>query len=166
MMAGQFLVSLQESHRDCCLTSHCQDENCGVDLSGINLDSLVILHGENHRDAHGDRRTQMADRILFTDRQGLVVAVIELKGGTSDPTHEAVGQIRMGMKAAENLLEGCQVANWYPLLIFSGPRRPKPVRYLQFQSNRIEFRGELKTIVWRDCGSNLDAILNELSPRS
>lgn len=165
MTAGQFLVSLRESHRDCCLTGHCQDENCGVDLSGINPDSLVILHGENHRDAHGDRRTQMADRILFTDRQGIVVAVIELKGGTSDPTREAVGQIRMGMKAAENLLEGCQVTNWYPLLIFSGSRKPDRVLYLQLKRNLIEFRGEFKTIIWRNCGSSLDDILNELSYR-
>lgn len=159
MTAGQFLLSLRESHRGCCLTDHCDDGNCGVALSGIDPDSLVILHGENHRDAHGDRRSQMADRILFTERQGLAVAVLELKGGTADPTHEAVGQIRMGMQAAENLLAGQPVANWYPFLIFSGARRPERVRYLQFQSNRIEFQGEVKTIIWRDCHSHLDAIL-------
>lgn len=165
MTTKQFLISIRERHRDCCLTRDCEDEGCRVDLSGINPDSLVILHGEQYRDAHGDRNTRIADRLALLDRPGLVVAVMELKGGRRwIPLTDAVEQIQMGMKAAEELLFGYEVAAWYPLLISSCRRLPQYRQQLHIQRNRVSFRHERpKVIEWKDCDSHLDAMLNELS---
>ena len=173
MMTVNFLESLREVHQDCCLTDNCADENCHVDISDIVQESLVIIHGETHRDRHGDRNTKMADRLIFADYQGvalsgLVAAVVELKGGMSFPLSDTVEQIRMGMQAIERILDEKEVAAWYPVLMFSGtgPRRPQYVRNLQLQRNRIEFRKDTpKTIFLKDCGSKLTEILDELANR-
>ena len=111
MTPTKFLADLREVHQDCCLTDNCEDQNCKVDLSGIESDSLAIIHGENCRDRHGDPSSRIADRLVFTNHKvgamsGLVAAVVELKGGMSLHLSDTIEQIRMGMKSVEILLEG------------------------------------------------------------
>ena len=173
MTVANFLESLRQAHRDCCLTDNCADANCHVDISDIDQVSLVIIHGETHRDEHGDLSTKMADRLIFTDYRsvalsGLVAAVVELKGGMSFRLSDTVEQIRMGMRAIERILQGRDVAAWYPVLMFSGTgsRRPQYVRELQLQRNRIAFRNDApKTIFLKNCGSKLTEIMDELANR-
>lgn len=173
MTSAKFLGDLREIHQDCCLTDNCEDQNCSVDLSGIGSDSLAIIHGENYRDRHGDSSSRIADRLVFTNHQieelsGLMAAVIELKGGMSLHLSDTIEQIRMGMKAVELLLEERSVAAWYPVLMFSGAgkRRPLYVRNIQLQRNRIAFRNDTpKTIFLRDCGTKLTEIMEELGNR-
>ena len=173
MTVTTFLESLREAHMDCCLTDNCEDQNCHVQICGIEPESLTIIHGEIHRNEHGDPSTKIADRLILVNYQntvlsGLIASVIELKGGMSIHLSDTIEQIRMGMKAVERILDERDVAAWYPVLMFrgTGPRRPQYVRNLQLQRNRIEFRNETpKTIFLKDCGSKLTEILDELANR-
>ena len=85
------------------------------------------------------------------------VAVIELKGGDSIRMGDAIEQIQMGMSLAEEFLNGREIDSWYPLLIFSGEMGLRELR--QLQRRRIEFRGERKSAIRRECGSNLREII-------
>lgn len=161
MNPGTFLNFLRETHRDCCLTDNCADYGCRVKLDGIDPDSLAIIHGERHRDAHGDPTTKIADRIIFADWSNHVVVGLELKGGNSIRLGDAIEQIQMAMRAAELLLDGQPVDDWHPVLIYSGRWTPREERYLQ--RNRVMFLTEEKTVARRPNESELDSILDSLA---
>ena len=153
MISDHFLREIRNQHTGCCLSSHCHDYGCEVGVSEINAESLVIINGTNYQKVHSGTDNKLSDRILFSNFGNCFVAAIELKGGDSIRINDALEQIQMGMKVADEFLDGRQVDNWHPLLIFSG--RMGSRERAQLQKRRIEFRGERKFAIRRDCGSQL-----------
>ena len=161
MVTGQFLGSIRERHNDCCLSSHCRDYGCEVDVSQIDSPSIAIINGTDYQKKHSGTGTKLSDRIIFANLRNSFVAAIELKGGNSIRINDALEQIQMGMRLADEFLDGRQVDDWYPLLIFSGQMGSR--EWGQLQKSRIEFRGERKFAIRRDCGSNLIGILDSIA---
>ena len=120
-----------------------------------------MINGTNYQKAHIGTATKLADRIVFADIRDCLVAAIELKGGNSIRINDALEQIQMGMRLADEILDGRQVDVWYPLLIFSGQMGSR--EWAQLQKSRIEFRGERKFAIRRDCGSHLLEILDSIA---
>ena len=163
MSLGQFLASIRDSHQDCCVTKNCRDQGCSINLSGVNPDSLVIIHGERYRDEHGDPTVKIADRIIFANIPGPLAAVIELKGGNSirrRDIRDAVEQVQTAVRVIERLLSGRQLVNLRPnvFLAYSGRMSRQDVTYLR--NNRITFRGSPLRLLRVDCGSSLNSILS------
>lgn len=157
MITAQFLDSIRELHKDCCLCHNCRDRGCEINLDGIDTASLTIINGSAYQKAHSGTDAKLADCVVFANMSNRFVAVIELKGGDSIRMGDAIEQIQMGMSLAEEFLNGREIDSWYPLLIFSGEMGLRELR--QLQRRRIEFRGERKSAIRRECGSNLREII-------
>lgn len=161
MVTAQFLDSIREQHKSCCLCNNCRDRGCEINLDGIDIESLIIINGSAYQKAHSGTDAKLADCIIFANAANCFVAVIELKGGDSIRMRDAIEQIQMGMNLAGEFLVERQIDNWYPLLIFSGDMGLREAR--QLQRIRIEFRGERKSAIRRECGSNLMEILSAIN---
>ena len=162
MTTTQVLNSIRDAHRDCCIIDNCRDHGCSVNLTGISPESLVIIHGERHRQKHGDPGLKIADRIIFANLPNFLATVIELKGGNSirrRDIRDAVEQVQMGVRVVERLLPARQIANLTPTLFlaYSGSMSRRDSTYLK--DNRITFRGSRIPLVRVNCGASLVDIL-------
>ena len=161
MGIDQFLESIRQLHKNCCLSSHCRDYGCEVDVSQIEPIAMALINVTDYQKQHSGTATKLADRIVFAEYRNTFVAAIELKGGNSIQINDALEQIQMGMKLADEMLDDRQVDDWYPLLIFCGMMGSR--EWGQLQKSRIEFRGERKFAIRRDCGSQLVDILDSIA---
>ena len=141
-----------------CLTRSCSERGCGLQLDVGGPRSRVIVHGSKYQEA--ERLTEkLCDRIVFCRANGLVLAAVELKGGRNVRMSQAIDQIQNGLRVAKDILKGRPVDDWVPLLLYSGRMRLNETRLLQSRS--VEFRGERKVVVKRDCGTRLSAVLSD-----
>lgn len=120
MGLDQFLESIRQHHKDCCLSSQCRDYGCEVDIGQLESTDIALINGTNYQKQHSGTATKLADRIVFAKHRNTFVAAIELKGGDSIRINDALEQIQMGMRLADEMLDDRQVDDWYPWLIFSG----------------------------------------------
>ena len=161
MGTDQFLESIRQLHKDCCLSTQCRDYGCEVDVSQVDPTAMVLINGTDYQRQHSGTAAKLADRIVFAEYRNTFVAAIELKGGNSVRINDALEQIQMGMNLADEMLDGRQIDDWYPLLIFSGQMGSR--EWGQLQKRRIEFRDERKFAIKRDCGSRLVDVLNSIA---
>ncbi len=163
MTPGNLLASFRASHQDCCIVRNCTDNRCSISLGSICKGSLLVIHGERYRKAHGNQSEKMADRILIASEPTLWAAVIELKGGNSmrrRDIKDAVEQVQKGIAVIEDLLSPRYLANVTirTFLAYSGRLNRQDNEFLA--NNRIIFRGSPTTLRRVDCGSSLDSILS------
>ena len=120
--------------------------------------SRAIIHGAKYQET--ERFTEkLCDRLVFCREDRFILAAVELKGGGNVRMSQAIDQIQNGLRVAKDILKGRPVDDWVPLLLYSGRMRLNETRLLQSRS--VEFRGERKVVVKRDCGTRLSAVLSD-----
>ena len=139
-----------------CLTRSCRERGCSLHLDVGGGASRVIIHGSNYQTIEGFTE-KLCDRIVICSAGGLILTAVELKGGTSIRMSQAIAQIQNGLRAANRILEGRPIDGWLPLLLYRGRLHSDETRLLR--NRPVEFRGERKIVVKRDCGTRLSAVL-------
>ena len=149
------IESIRRNHPDC-LTRTCRENRCRLQLDGVSPASLAIIHGTKYQQKH--RFTEkLCDRIVFCREHGFVLAAVELKSGGTIHLSDAITQIQNGLRVAGNILGNRPVAQWFPLLLYSGSMKPNETRLLRTKS--VTFREEQKIVEKRNCGARFSAIL-------
>ncbi len=140
----------------CSLTRTCKEKNCSLQLDNVNPTATAIIHGTKYQ--KNEKFTKkLCDRLVFCMYHGLVLVAVELKGGNKINMSQAIEQIQNGLSVAAGILKNVSVAEWLPILMFSGHIGPHEIRLLRNKS--VEFQGERKIVVKRPCNSKLSAIL-------
>lgn len=149
------IESIRRDHPDC-LTRSCRENQCRLQLDGVGPASLAIIHGTKYQKNH--RFTEkLCDRIVFCGERDFVLAAVELKSGGTIHLSDAITQIQNGLRVAGNILGNRPVAQWFPLLLYSGSMKPNETRLLRTKS--VTFREEQKIVEKRNCGARFSAIL-------
>lgn len=108
MTLPEFIAWIRQKHA-CCLTTSARENNCSLRLANFRGDSLAIISGTKYQANHRDQISgKLADRIIFSTRDGGFVCVAELKG-RSWKAREAVEQVRSGFDLAQQFLDYQQV---------------------------------------------------------
>ena len=139
------------------ITRSCRENRCSLQLDGVGPGSLAVIHGGRYQRNRGYTE-RLCDRIVFCRDHGFVLAAVELKGGRSVHMSHAVDQIQNGLGVAATILAGHPVSEWVPILLYNGRMTSHETRLLRNRS--VEFRGERKNVVKRDCGARLSTILS------
>ena len=138
-------------------TKSCKEYNCALHLDGVNRKSLAIIHGTKYQKNHNYHK-KLCDRILFCSEHGFIIAAVELKGGKRIHMSDAIQQIQNGLQVAKDILGNHYVADWLPLLLYSGSMKPYETKLLLTRS--VTFMGKRKNVIKRDCGTRLNTVLS------
>ena len=151
------IESIRRNHPDC-LTRSCRENQCRLRLDGVKPASLAIIHGTKYQKNHHFTK-KLCDRIVFCGEHDFVLAAVELKGGrTIRRMSAAISQIQNGLRVAGDILGTRPVAQWFPLLLYSGSMKPEEIRLLRTES--VVFRGEPKIVEKRGCDTRFSEILS------
>ena len=154
----QDLIGYVRRNHPKCITHSCRENKCGLKLDGVNPKSLAIIHGTKYQKINNFTE-KLCDRIVFCEEHGFILAAVELKGGKNVRMSEAIDQIQNGLIVARDILSNRPVAEWLPLLLYKGRMKPYETRLLRSKS--VEFRGERKNIIKRNCDTQLSTILSD-----
>ena len=149
------IESIRRNHKDC-TTQSCREKGCGLQLDSMDRKSSAIIHGSKYQENH-HFTGKLCDRIVFCGEHGFVLAAVELKSGGTIHLSDAITQIQNGLRVAGNILGNRPVAQWFPLLLYSGSMKPNETRLLRTKS--VTFREERKIVEKRNCGARFSAIL-------
>jgi hypothetical protein len=149
------IKSIRDQHKSCVTTS-CNENKCSFQLDSESAGSRAIIHGGKYQ-KHYNFNGKLCDRIVFCEVHGLILAAVELKGGDRIRLSEAIEQIQNGLDVADSILGQKDVADWLPLLIYSGRMKPAETKLLTNKS--VKFRGKPKNVIKRDCGTKLSEVL-------
>ncbi len=140
-----------------CITQSCRENNCSLQLKGVSLGSLAIIHGTGYQ-KNNNITEKLCDRIVFCRDHGLILAAVELKSGNNIHMSEAIEQIQNGLKVAKDILRDLPIAKWLPLLLYTGHMHAAETRLLRTKT--VEFRGERKNVIKRNCNTQLSTVLS------
>ena len=146
---------IRGSHQDC-ITSSCKENKCSLRLDGVSPTSFAIIHGTKYQ-KNNKFAEKLCDRIIFYHDYDLILMAVELKGGNTIHLRHAIDQIQNGLNVANGLLGTHTVADWVPLLVYSGHMSPHEIKLLQTKG--VQFQGKKKIVVKCDCDTRLSAIL-------
>ena len=151
----EFINWIRQEH-PCCLTTSARENQCSLRLANFTGDSLAIINGTKYQSNHGERISgKLADRIIFSARDGGFVCVTELKGG-SWRARDTIEQVKNGFVVAAELLRGIRVNSWFPLVLSgSGPR---PIDERVLQRDLIPFQGQRLRLRHFHCNTELSQI--------
>ena len=130
-----------------CITESCRERGCSLQLDGFSRASMAIIHGGKYQEEN-DFTEKLCDRIVFCREHGLILAAVELKGGGDVRMSDAIQQIQNGLSVAMTILDNRPVAEWLPLLLYSGSMDPSETRLLR--TKPVKFRGQQKNIIKRN----------------
>ena len=151
------IESIRRDYPDC-MTRSCREKQCRLQLDSVDPASLAIIHGTKYqKNRHFTEK--LCDRIVFCGEHGFVLAAVELKSGGTIHLSDAITQIQNGLRIAGDILGNRPVAQWFPLLLYSGSMKPTETRLLRTKS--VKFRGEPKNVEKRGCGTRFSAVLSE-----
>lgn len=131
----------------------CCEARCELKLGGIR--SLVLLKGEL---VLSDRK--MCDCILFVVRDGLAVALAELKSKTAH-AREIVEKLENASKAALDILAGCVPALAKPRLVFLVLAKSWHRSELKVLTGHgVSAGGTRYPVLPKKCGASLSQVLD------
>ncbi len=139
-----------------CIARSCKEKSCALQLDNVSQNSLAIVHGTKYQKTHG-LTEKLCDRMIFCAEHGFILVAVELKSGRNINMSDAIEQIQNGLGLAADILKNHPVAEWVPVLLYSGGMNSHEIRLLQNKS--VKFRGDRKLVIKRDCGTKLSAIL-------
>ena len=154
-MTQDSIRHIRESYPNC-ITESCRENRCSLRLDGFSRGSMAIIHGGRYQEEN-NFTDKLCDRILFCGEHGFIMTAVELKGGGDVHLSEAIDQIQNGLRVAMGILGNRPVAEWLPLLMYSGSMHPNETRLLRTKS--VEFRGQRKNIIKRNCNTQLTALI-------
>ena len=137
-------------------TESCSENRCSLGLNGLAPESLAIIDGAEYQRAQRFSE-KLCDRLVFMATDGLVVAVVELKGGGHLNMSAAIRQIQNGLTIVANIVGSCAVEGWYPVLAHRGRITPPMMKVLR--NRPVQFRGKRKAVLRKRCGTQLATIL-------
>lgn len=152
---------IRNSHRDCCITDSFEENNCGLNISGLDGTSLTTIHGsyyQTQNDRRHHHRGRLCDRVIFGRTDEDFICAVEFKGGHSADVSVAVDQIQGGLTLADALLAGREIAWWRAFLVYSGsvPKQESAV----LGRKTVTYKGRKRNVRRIDCGSRLLDYLN------
>ena len=134
-----------------CECDSCCEGNCSIDLTGRTNDVHIL--NLNCVRSRGKLSGPIADCVILYKQLG-VFAIVELKGGqTKAIVKEVVGQIQGGLDAMTTFAWDQHIKDFFPILMYKGPDPTSA-----FASSRVKFRGQLRRIIFRPCGSPVSGI--------
>lgn len=155
MTRPNIIDHIRQTYSDCTAPS-CKEKNCALQLDNVAPNSLAIIHGTKYQKTYG-LVEKLCDRMVFCAQHGFILAAVELKSGRNINMSDAIKQIQTGLGVAAYILNNRPVAEWLPVLLYSGGMNPYETKLLQSKS--VKFRGERKLVIKRNCGTKLSAIL-------
>ena len=162
MTLAYAITRIRNTHQDCCLTDSYEENNCGLNLIGLDSTSLTTIHGSQYqaqRDSRHSVRGRLCDRVIFgrTDEDFLCVA--EFKGGQSADMSVAIDQIQGGLDLADMLLSGREIEWWRAFIVYRGsmPKQESAV----LGKKKVTYKGRKRNARRIDCGSRLLDHLNK-----
>ena len=159
MANSQVAEAIRNTYGDCCLTNSYTDQNCSIDISGLDRSDLATVHGDQNQSCQEHKRpNRLCDRLVFGQLDGDFLCAIELKGGKNPGVPTAIRQIQGGLELARSILQNHPLKRWYPLLFFNGKMKGNDLRTLQ--TRRVSYGGKKKLIDQIDCGSSLFSYLS------
>lgn len=153
---------IRNTHQDCCLTDSYDENNCGLNLTGLDSASLTTIHGSQYQ-AQRDRRHpiggRLCDRVIFGRTDEDFLCVTEFKGGQSADMSVAIDQIQGGLDLADFLLSGREIAWWRAFIVYRGsmPKQESAV----LGKKKVAYKGRKRNARRIDCGSRLLDHLNK-----
>ena len=167
MKPPQFVETIRNQYRDCCLTDSYEDEGCRINIAGFSPSALTTIHGTQNQNCPNHRRPgRLCDRLIFGRLDSLnrdFVCAAELKGGNNLDASVAINQIQSGLNLAHSVLDNQSTVTWYPLLVYSGSSKGHGLNLLR--SRRVSFRGKKQLVDRINCGSNLLGYLSQANRR-
>ena len=159
MAYSRLSEAIRNTYGDCCLTDSYADQNCSIDISGLDRSEIATIHGDQNQQCpkHGVA-TRLCDRLIFGRSKGDFVCAAELKGGRNPEVPKVISQIQGGLNLARSILRNRTTEKWYPLLFFRGKMRGNDLRTIQTRT--VAYGGKKKLVDRIDCGSSLLAYLN------
>ena len=139
-----------------CTARHCRENRCNLSLNGIG--DRVIIHGSRYQERYRYDQN-LCDGIIFAQHEGYVLSAVELKGGRNVELSRAINQIQNGLTIAQGIWGNREVAEWIPLLLYSGRITPHELRLLD--SRTVKFRDERKRVIKADCGAELKEVIRQ-----
>ena len=149
------VTSIRDQH-EACITRSCQENGCSLKLAGLASSSLAMIHGTKYQ-RQNNFGHKLCDRIIVCGEHGCIVVAVELKGGNSIHLSNAITQIQNGLTVADDILQGHDVDDWHPILVYSGHIGPTEIRLLRTRS--VVFRGKPKIVIKMRCNRPLTSIL-------
>lgn len=162
MTLDSSFARIRNQHQSCCITDTYEENNCGLNVTGLNRDALTAIHGTNYQ-ARNDRehtyRGRLCDRVIFGRADENFLCAVEFKGGQSADVSVAIDQIQGGLNLADSLMSGREIMWWRAFLVYSGSM-PKPERAL-LGRKKVGYKGRKRNVRRIDCGSRLLDNLNK-----
>ena len=138
------------------MVSSATENKCSLRLADFKGDSLAIISGTKYQNNHSFEG-KLADRIIFSEKDGGFVCVAELKSGKWK-TADTIEQVRNGFMVAAKLLAGTKVDSWYPLVLSNSG--PKPIDVQIIQKDAIAFQGEILRLRHFHCNTELAQVVS------
>ncbi len=154
MASFGFAGNIRDEYGSCCFTDSYVEQNCRIDISGLNESAIAAIHGDfNQRCLKHKAPGRLCDRLIFGNLNENFICAAELKGGKNPEVPKAIRQIQGGLELAKSILGNRHMAHWYPLLFFRGKMRGNDLRALQTRT--VSYGGKKKLVDRIDCGANL-----------
>ena len=153
---------IRSDHQDCCLTDSYEENNCGLNFSGLDTSSLTTIHGSKYQaqeDRHHTNRGRLCDRVIFGKGDEYFLCAAEFKGGLSADISVAIDQVQGGLVLADSLLTGREISWWRAFIVYSGsmPKQESAV----LGKKKVSYKGRKRNVRRIDCGSRLLDHLNK-----
>ena len=142
-----------------CLRTVCSGGGCHVDLSGIAADVDVLSMDCLKRVIRPQGR--ICDCGVLWKSTGRIAA-IELKGGQNISIKNLVLQLQGGLNLLDKILDGQDVEDFFPILLYSGRRRI----HSALAKKQVCFRGQPRHVIVKSCGASLASIVANRKPTS
>lgn len=158
MTLPEFIAWIRLEH-PCCLTTSARENKCSLRLANFRGDSLAIINGTKFQSNHRDRiRGKLADRIVFSVRDGGFVCVAELKVG-SWKARDTVEQVRSGFDLARQFLDSQQVQIGLSIPLVLSRQGINPGDGHVLENNPLGLPGSRRRLIHSHCDTELDEIM-------
>ncbi len=142
-----------------CRTSRPRRANCGLRISDLNHDALVIIDCDKCPDLFPESGEKPDFLVFYSEDSTVKVAVIEIKVGSLDAS-KACSQVAAGARIAEGLVERNAEVVFLPMILFGKGLKGIERAYLQ-KHGSIGFRGRQTATIYRRCETEFKRILSE-----
>ena len=142
-----------------CRASRPRRGNCGLRISDLSQDALVIIDCDKCPDLFPESVEKPDFLVFYSEDSTVKVAVIEIKAGSLDAS-KACSQITAGARIAEGLVARNADVVFLPMLLSGKGLKGIERAYLQ-KHGSIGFRGRQTATIYRRCETEFKRILSE-----
>ena len=156
MTLTDFIGWIRQEH-PCCVVTSATERRCTLRLTNFGTHPLAIINGTHYQKNHL-ASGKLADRIIFSGREGGLVCVAELKSG-SWKARDTIEKVRKGFDLAGRLLVSMNVQINLSVPLVLSPRRIDPGDRRLVENNPIGLPESRRRLVHSHCGTDLAEII-------